>query len=276
MIIHGMAEHRKRYFGFANYLCKNDVAVYLYDQRGHGESILEGEKPGFLASDNGWNFLIEDLRRVVRAIKEEDSQSKFFIMGHSMGSFVLRTYLAYFSKEVDGAIICGTSGMAPIVPRVGGRLASKIVKKKGQLYFSPFLDKLAFGSYNKKAKPHLTKFDWLTCDETIVNQYIEDKLCGFECPAIFFKDLFYGLEFVNKKSTYKRYEKTLPLFIISGNMDPVGQYGKGVTSFYKKLKRQKMSNLEFKLYENGRHEIHNELFADEVYEDILNWITRNL
>lgn len=276
LIVHGMTEHRKRYFAFANYLYENNIAVFLYDQRGHGESILPEEMPGFLAADNGWNFLIEDLGRVVSVVKTKVKESPFFIMGHSMGSFVLRSYLAYFSNQIDGAIICGTSGMSAIVPTFGEKIAKKIIKKKGATYVSPFLEKMAFGNYNKKIKPHLTKFDWLTCDEYIVKQYIKDNLCGFPCPTIFYKDLFYGLAFVNKKSTYKRYAKTVPLFIISGDMDPVGNYGKGVKRFYKKLKRQKIKDIEFKLYENGRHEIHNELFADEVYSDILNWINGKL
>lgn len=276
LIVHGMAEHRKRYFHFAEFLTKKSFSVYLYDQRGHGESILEGEVPGFLDEKKGWPLIEEDLLQVVKWVKSENKDLPFFLLGHSMGSFLVRTFLSDYSSLVDGAILSGTSYIFPFALSFANLLARMITKKKNCQEYSPLLEKIALGSNNKKCKPLRTSFDWLSTEERVVDAYIEDPLCGFNCPASFYRDLFYGFKLVNSKKNYSKIRKDLPLFLVAGDRDPVGFYGRGVKQLYKLWIKNGKEKIEMKLYENGRHEILNEIFKNEVYEDIVKWVDKNL
>lgn len=276
IIVHGMAEHRKRYYSFAEFLNKKSISVYLYDQRGHGESILEGEVPGFFGDLKGWALVVSDLLQVVEQVKSENNNLPLVLLGHSMGSFVVRSFLIDYSDLVDAAIFSGTSGLHPFPLKIANCLARIVVKSRGIQEYSPFLEKIALGSNNRKCKPARTKFDWLSTEESVVDNYNEDPLCGFNCPTSFYRDLFEGLAFVNKKKNFSQMRKDLPLYLVSGDKDPVGGYGKGVKTLYQKWVDAGMEKVEIKLYENGRHEILNEIFKNEVYEDIVKWVDKTL
>lgn len=269
-IAHGMAEHSERYREFAQHLCSRGYAVFLSDHIGHGKSVSDNEHLGYFGEEKGEETLVEDIYGLTLLIKAKYPQVPIFLFGHSMGSFVARSYASKYGNELTGTIFCGTSGPNPGAS-IGALIASVIADKKGAFYRSEFINNLAFGSYNKKIKPSRTPFDWLTRDESIVDAYIADPLCGYLFTAAGYRDMFKLLKQVSAKTWYKQIPSDLNILLISGNADPVGDYGKGVNEVYKLLKSSAHSFVSLKLYDDCRHEILNELNRQDVYSDIADW-----
>ena len=192
-----------------------------------------------------------------------------------MGSFIARLYISQFSSFVDGAIICGTAGSNPLID-FASLLTTLVYKIKGEFYRSSFINKLMFGSYNKKYKTVRTNSDWITKDEAIVDKYVNDEYCTFIFTTSAFCDLVKLLKTVSSDSWYNAIPKNLPIFLISGDMDPVGNYGKGILEVERRLKERNLEDLTTKLYKDDRHEILNETDRQIVYQDILNWIDNRI
>ena len=270
-IAHGMAEHLERYEKFADTLCQNGIAVFINDHLGHGKSVKNDDELGFFGKKDGYKNFIADCHKLYEIAKEQFPDKPYFFFGHSMGSFVARSYTFQYADELDGAIFCGTSGPNPAAGIAIG-LASAIASLKGDHYRSKFIDSLAFGAYNKRFEGR-TPFDWLSRDQYQVDKYIDDKYCGFLFTACGYRDLFSVLKSVSGKDWFEGFSKKLPVFLISGAMDPVGNYGKGVTQVYESLKSAGKDNVKMKLYENGRHEILNEdALFDTVCADIVSFV----
>ncbi len=264
-IIHGMAEHSDRYLDVANYLCTKGFAVVMHDHAGHGKSIKTNEDLGFFCKENGFSKIVEDANKVTKLAKEKFPDKKLILWGHSMGSFVTRSYISKYAEDIDAAIICGTSGKNPAAD-IGIMLAKAVAKIKGCRYRSKFIDSMAFGTYNKKFNGN-TGFEWLSKNEDNIKEYIADDKCGYLFSASAFADLFSLLKEVSSDECFERTPKNLPLYLIAGDMDPVGNYGKGVKEVYEKYKNTS-HNVILKLYPSLRHEIHNEYEKEEVYMDI--------
>ncbi len=270
-IVHGMAEHCLRYREFANFLTNNGYGVYAHDHRGHGQSLDQEEDLGFFHEERGWQYVVEEAHHVTSYVKEQHPKEDIFILGHSMGSLITRDYIQQYGNMVKGAIISGTSDTKGILGKVGVLLAKAICSRKGPRHHSPLLTQLSFGSFNKKFSPNRTEYDWLSRDKKQVDCYVNDDRCGFTCTAKFFMDVLEGLEHISNKENIMKTPKTLPLFIISGDKDPVGDMGKGVA----KVSENYISSgyrVQVKLYNGGRHEILNETNYMEVYMDILKFI----
>lgn len=267
-IHHGMAETSDRYEAFAKYLCGKGFAVFIHDMANHGKSNQNREDTGYFGEKDGWLALVEDMKCTYDIAKKEFPKVPYFVFGHSMGSFVTRCFLAKYASLVDGAIICGTSGKNPL-GSISIALSDMIAKFKGSKYKSKLLDTAGFGSYNKRFEGR-TKFDWLTRDNKIVDEYINDEMCGFMFSAKGFGDLSKLLVNANSSIWYEKMPKELPICLISGEMDPVGNYGKGITEIYQKLKSTG-HNVTMKLYAGCRHEILNETVNDSVFEDVANY-----
>ncbi|NMP38495.1 MAG: alpha/beta hydrolase [Clostridiales bacterium] len=270
-IAHGMAEYSDRYSDFAAFLAGNGFAVFLNDHLGHGKSVSSQEELGFFGEKDGWRNFILDAHQLTDIARKELPDKPVIFFGHSMGSFVARSYVKDYGNELAGAVFCGTSGANPGAS-IGAFLARSIAKRNGTHFRSEFINSLAFGSYNKKIKPERTPFDWLTREDEIVDKYVADPLCGFLFTASGYNDMFTLLDSVSKKSWYASVPYVLPILIISGACDPVGNYGKGVTEVYKTLRSTGHGNTKLKLYENCRHEILNETNRNEVYADVADWI----
>ncbi len=264
-IIHGMAEHSDRYLDVANYLCTKGFAVVMHDHAGHGKSIKTNEDLGFFCEENGFKKIVEDANKVTKIAKQKFPDKKLILWGHSMGSFVTRSYISKYSDDIDGAVICGTSGKNPAAD-IGIMLAKTVAKIKGARYRSKFIDTMAFGTYNKKFNGN-TGFEWLSKNEENIKKYVADEKCGYLFSASAFADLFSLLKEVSTDECFKKTPKDLPLYLISGDMDPVGNYGKGVKEVYERYKKSSDS-VQLKLYSSFRHEIHNEKENEEVYNDI--------
>lgn len=270
-IAHGMAEHGERYADFAAYLCSKGFAVVADDHIGHGKSVKTDEDLGYFGESGGWNAFVEDERAVTELMKKEYPDTPVIFFGHSMGSFIAREYLRRYGDDeaIKGGIICGTSGKNP-ASAIAIQLAGTIAKAKGSRHRSEFINKMAFGAYNKKFEG-ATAFDWLTSDKEHVQKYIDDKYCGYLFTAAGYRDLFTILTVVTGKEWFKAMPKALPLLIIAGEDDPVGNYGKGIKQFYNDLKLAGVNDVVLKLYPGMRHEILNERKYKTVYEDVAVW-----
>ena len=269
-LAHGMAEHGERYEEMAAYLCEQGYAFIMNDHVGHGKSINSDADLGYFNGDKnkaGIGF-VEDVHKLTLMAKEEFNKP-VILMGHSMGSFVARHYVTKYASDIAGAIFCGTAGPNPAAG-AGIAVASLIEKVKGPKYKSEFINGLAFGTYNKRFEKR-TAFDWLSVNKENIDKYIEDKYCGFLFTLSGYKNLFEILQFISTPDAFSKTPKELPMYLIAGAEDPVGMYGKGVKTVYDKFVQSGHKNVQIKLYDGLRHEIHNEDERFTVYADIAKW-----
>ena len=269
-ITHGMAEHGERYEEMGRYLCEAGYALIINDHAGHGKSVKSKDELGYFNGDfnkAGIGF-VEDAHKVTLLAKEEFGKP-VILMGHSMGSFVARHYVTKYSDDITGAIFCGTCGPNPAAG-AGIAVANLIEKIKGAKFKSQLINNMAFGLYNKRCEGR-TAFDWLSVNKENIDRYIADDYCGFMFTVSGFKNLFELLKFVNEPKWFGAVPAALPMYLIAGTEDPVGLYGKGVEAVYNKLKESGHKNVDIKLYDGLRHEIHNEDSRFMVYADIIKW-----
>lgn len=271
-ISHGMAETAKRYERFAELLTENGYIVYANDHRGHGKTAKTIEDLGYLADEDGFNWLVKDLHKLTNIIKKENDSMPLFLFGHSMGSFAGQKYIMLHGNELDGLILSGSNGKQGIILNVGTIVAKREVKKNGRKAKSTKLDKLSFGGFNKEFKPNRTDFDWLSRDNDEVDKYIDDPFCGTVFTAGYFYDFLTGLKEIEDEDNLKMIPKDLPIYIFSGDKDPVGKFGKGVINLVNRYKEYGVKDISYKLYKDGRHEMLNEINRDEVMDDIINWL----
>ncbi len=275
-IAHGIVEHSARYNEFASFLAEHGFVVIINDHRGHGGSINSGISRGVFSTSDGWRKVVADLEKL-RAMTYEEFPLPYFILGHSMGSFLTRSHMILYPKvEFDGIILSGTGHTPLTVARSASVLSSLIAKSKGHDYPSRFLENLAFGSYNKKVENPQTSFDWLSRDSERVLDYVNDDLCGF-CPSVStFYDLMQGLILIGQQKSYANINKKTPIYMMSGTLDPVGGYSTGVEKVYSMLKNSGVESILCKLYSGARHELLNETNRSEVYNDLLKWLELNI
>lgn len=268
-ISHGMAEYSNRYAHFALELCKNGYAVFISDHVGHGSSVAEREMLGYFG-ENGEETFVEDMKTLTDIIKNEYNDLPLYLLGHGMGSLIARKYTAKYGYLLDGVIYTGTSGQNPALG-IGIQLANTLIKQNGPYYRSELLDTIAFGTYNRKTEKR-TECDWVSRDTKEVDKFIADDLCGYKYTVSGMKALFLTLKAVSTRRWYNSVPLSMPILLMSGSMDPIGDYSKGVNEVYKTLKKTGHKYVSLKLYEGARHEILNEINRKEVYDDIISWL----
>ena len=268
-ITHGMAEHIDRYEEFASFLAENGVLVYGNDIASHGKSIREGMPKGYFGDKNGWDAIVQDMRTMRSLVKADYPGIPFILLGHSMGSFLARTYAGRDGADFDAYIFSGTAGANPVLA-IGKLIAKAEIKKTGGKLPSIQLFNMSFGSYNKAFRPNRTVNDWLSRDEAKVDAYVADENCGFPFTAHAMFDVFTGLTEISSEAWAKRLPKR-PILLMSGAKDPVGNSGKGIKQVFGWLKKAGLAP-ELKLYEDGRHEMLNEINRKDVYNDVLLFI----
>ena len=268
-IVHGMTEYIDRYDRLFTFLAENGYVAFGFDNLGHGKTVKDETELGFIAHNNGWKYLVFDTIAYSKAVKEMFPSLPLILMGHSMGSFITRLAVEHCPEIYDKYIICGTAGPNPLA-RLGLWLANCVKLIKGEKYISAFVYSLAFGSYNKRFEP-LSEYEWLTKDREVIEKYSNDKLCNFKFTVSAVIDLLKLLINCNRKKWFKNLRKDLPILIVSGEDDPVGNYSKGVKTVYNKLKANKCT-VDLKIYKNCRHEIHNDSCKDEMFADILSFL----
>ena len=271
-IIHGIAEYIDRYDEFMSFLADNGIIAVGTDHLGHGKSIESEEQTGFFAYDNGWDYVVRDEEVLRLAMHENYPELPIIVFGHSMGSFMARTLLIRYPDAFNAAIISGTGNQGAALVNGGLIMGNLVTGLKGAHHYSKFLNNLAFGSYNKIYDNPKTEYDWLSRDEANVQKYIDDPLCGFIPSCSLFRDMMTGVKFITNKKNLTAMNKGMPVYFMSGDMDPVGECGKGVQKAYNNFLEAGMKDVSIKLYPGGRHEMLNEINKDEVYTDILAWL----
>lgn len=252
-ISHGLAEHALRYRRLAAALNDAEIAAYANDHRGHGGSIQEGAAPGDFGAA-GWNGVVGDMAQFARAIRKDNPGVPLVLLGHSMGSFAVQTFLLDHSAEIDGCALSGSSDL----PTIAGAAASGA--------------DMSFAALNSAFEPARTPFDWLSRDAAEVDAYIADPLCGFDAPAETSTAMLGAAARIGDAAEMARIRKDLPILIFSGDKDPVGFGGALVAMLAQRFRDANIVDVRLKLYPAARHEIFNETNRDEATADLIAWI----
>lgn len=271
-LVHGKAEHIERYNEFATKLSDDGYVVIGHNHRGHGQEALDAEKLGHFADEDGWNMLLSDIQVVREYIGKKFKTYPVYCMGHSMGSFATRSYLLKHPHDFKGIVISGT-GRYPALKSVFAKRLIDKKRRKAPGIVSEEIETLLFKDFNKTLNLAQTPFDWLSRDVAEVEKYIQDPLCGFASTPEFYLDLIEGMRQASRVSELKLKGFDSPMLFISGEQDPVGEWGKGFQKVVKKYERHFPGMISTRLYQGARHELTNELNRDEVYRDIVHWIS---
>lgn len=271
-ISHGMIEYVERYEAFAEFMTKQGFMVVGNDHLGHGKSVASPEFWGYFAPKCGSDIVVEDLNQLRTMIQEEYPGVPYFMLGHSMGSFLLRKYLSKYGAGLHGAVIMGTGTQPDIVVQSAKAVCRFQALFRGWNYRSKLVENMAFSGYNKRFLDENLENAWLTKDKDIVNTYNKEPRCTFKFTLNGYYNLFDTIHYINQPENIQRIPKNLPLFLIAGEEDPVGNYGGGVKSAYETYEKAGIEDITWKLYPTDRHEILNELDKEKIYEDIYGWI----
>lgn len=275
-ICHGMVEYIDRYHEFAAYLADRGVCVAGHDHLGHGQSVNSEDEYGYFPQPDGNKMVVGDIHRLRKMTEEKYPEVPYFILGHSMGSFLLRQYLTMYSKGLAGAIVMGTGHQPKIVLQTGQLVCKMTALFKGWKCRSQLVNNLSFGSYNKKFEPAETSKDWITSYKPIRDLYVKDPLTSFTFTVGGYYQMFEGMKVLDTKGSVDKIRKDLPVFFVAGADDPVGEFGKAVKKVYGKYKDAGIPDVQIKLYKDDRHEILNETDRENVYQDLYEWMENRI
>ncbi|MEE1115142.1 MAG: alpha/beta fold hydrolase [Eubacterium sp.] len=275
-IVHGMVEFIGRYDRFATFLAKNGFYVVGNDHLGHGASVVSDDRHGYFADPDGNECVIGDMRTLMEMTKEKYPAVPYFILGHSMGSFLTRQFIEIHGAKLSGAIIMGTGYQSEGTLKAAMSIAKIAARFHGWDYRSKLLDNMALGSYNKKFEPARTPNDWLTRDEKIVDAYCANPWNNFRFTVNGYYHLFRGLEYAEKAENIAKIPKELPILVTSGGSDPVGNCGEGPKKVAEIYRNAGIGDVTLRLYPGDRHEILNELDHDLVDGEILAWLQAHM
>ncbi len=275
-ITHGVGDYVERYDELMLYLAERGYLVVGNDHLGHGRNIRNDFDVGFFAAENGWSLVVQDMDRLRTRIREEYPELPYIFYGHSMGSFLTRTYMIRYPQKYDAVILSGTGHAFKAKIEAGYALCCAAVKKYGPRKTAQFLNDVAFGSYNKRIKFPRTDFDWISRDPDLVQKYIADPLCGFVAKTSLYRDMMGGMRFIVKQENIDKINKDAPVYFLSGDADPVGDYGVGVERAYKAFCKAGVKDVFLRLYPGGRHEMHNEQNKEQVFADLYEWLELRL
>ena len=270
-VIHGLGEHQGRYVSFARFLAENGFAVYTSDLPGHGPAAAETGSLGRFPR-GGWLQAAEGQHALLERAKELWPGKPVFLFGHSMGSFLARSCLILWPGGLQGCILCGTGHLARPLVAAGSAAAEVTAKLRGGDNVSEFLRKMAFGSYNQRIPEAASPNAWICRDEAVVAAYDADPLCGLTPSSGLIREMMRGIRLITDPAKQKRMDPELPVLFISGEEDPVGEYGAGVRRALESFRKAGMKRAELRLYPGDRHELINELDRDAVWGDILAWL----
>ncbi|NLG03290.1 MAG: alpha/beta hydrolase [Clostridia bacterium] len=271
-IIHGKTESLERYNEFATFLAQKGILVVGNDHLGHGTTAAKSEDKGYFCKNDGATVLVRDVHRLKKMTQEQYPGKQYFIIGHSMGSYILRNYLCRYGTGIDGAIICGTGSRNQFQVKAEKALITILMWLKGDHAISKMIEHMAFSSFNRRIDHRRTDADWLSKDQEVVDQYCNNEQYQYTFTLNGYKVLADLIDNSQSKRYLVNMPKELPILFASGTEDPVGNYGKGVRKAYHLFEQIGMKQISLKLYEGDRHEILNETDRAVVYEDFLNWI----
>ena len=272
-IAHGMAEHCARYARFAARLNRDGWAVYASDHRGHGDTAKDAQSLGHFADENGWARGIADLRAVASHARREHPGVPLVLFAHSMGSYFAQSLVLAYPRELDGLILSGTNAGGGALVRVGKQVAKLECLRLGKRGKSTLLAKMSFGQFNRGFEER-TAFDWLSRDQREVDAYVADPRCGFPCTNQLWVDLLGAVSELGR-ADWSRLPRELPILVFAGDLDPVGDRGKGVRKLVAAMRAAGLRVTD-RLYPEGRHEMLNETNREEVENDVAAWLARHM
>ncbi len=272
-IVHGIAEHIGRYEAFAQYLNSHGILVVAEDHMGHGGSVGAQDVQGYFTG--GWFKAVQDSYRLLCNTRIEYPQQPYFLLGHSMGSFMARTLIAKHPNcGLAGVILSGTGWIHPALVNTATAACTLAGKRRGFQKPNATLERMVFGSYNNRIEHKRTAYDWLSRDPKVVDTYIADPMCGFSPTVGLLRDMMTGLRYIQDAVHLQMMHTSTPVLFLSGSEDPVGGYGQGVKQAANAFRQAGMEDVTVKLYPLCRHELLNEINKDEVYAYILNWLEK--
>jgi alpha-beta hydrolase superfamily lysophospholipase len=255
VLVHGMGEHLRRYDHVADALTSAGFVVYGHDHRGHGASLANGNEPGYLGP-HGWSALVDDLNVVVAHAKSDHPGLPVAMVAHSMGSFATQQFLLDHGTDVDAVALTGTAALDLLEPALD------------------LSRDLELSAFNAQFQPARTDFDWLSRDESVVDAYLADPLCGFGIDAASAKDMFAGARRIADPAEVARMPHYLPLYMAVGSKDPVNGGLALLWALVDRYRDAGLSDVTVRVYDDGRHEILNETNRSEVIGDLLKWLQR--
>ncbi|MBQ9042935.1 MAG: threonylcarbamoyl-AMP synthase [Eggerthellaceae bacterium] len=271
-IVHGMAEYIDRYDDLARYLVERGFVVCAEDHVGHGGSVNSADEYGHIPLKGGKNIIVGDVHTLHRMVARTFPDVPYVMYGHSMGSFIVRAYIARYGDELTACVLSGTGNVPANLSKLGNTLARFIASIKGETYHSKLIDGMGAGGYGKQIENARTDLDWLSTDEAVVDAYIADEKCGFMFTLGGYTTLLDLTGEVVTPECAEKVPKELPVLFVAGDGDPVGDMGEGVKAAAQLLRDAGVQTVDCKIYEGMRHEIHNEIGKDQVYDDIATWI----
>lgn len=274
-ITHGMKEFIDRYDDFAQYLNQSGILVVGMDLLGHGKSI-QGVDYGFFDEEKGNAYLLEDIHQLYLMTHKRYPNCPYFMLGHSMGSFLLRQYLGTYQPKLSGAIIMGTGNQTLLLLNLASLLLKFLMAVKGKKAKIHQIDQLLNKVFNRSFRPTQTMADWISRDEKMVALYINNPLCTFDFTLAAYHDMVKSLKKMNQNCIYENIPCHLPIFLVAGKQDPVGNFGKGVEQLKDRYLKAGFQFVDMKLYPNDRHEILNELDRKQVYDDLKDWLEKRM
>ncbi|PKM84328.1 MAG: alpha/beta hydrolase [Firmicutes bacterium HGW-Firmicutes-11] len=266
-IAHGMAEHSLRYRETIEFFTARGYVVCGNDHLGHGMTAASRQELGYFGKQKGWFHMAEDMYGLTLRMKETYGELPYFLLGHSMGSLLARVYLTRYGSDLNGVVLSGTSGPNPKAG-LSKPLVSLISATKGEHHRSKLIYGLAFGNYNDRYEKGCDRLSWMSQVQPVLDDFRKDPLCNFTLTVAGFRDLMELLAFVSRKQWATEIPADLPVLLVSGEMDPVGDFGEGVKKVYKALEAAGCKDLTMKLYPDTRHEIFNEPVRRQTMEDI--------
>lgn len=275
-IVHGMAEHGGRYDRLAQALTSAGYAVYAQDLPGHGRSVRAADELGHFADSRGWDLTLSAINGV-RALAEQELQRlPHFILGHSMGSFLLQDYVTRHGQGLAGAVFSATSGDLGPLRRIGLTLMKVESTWFGGRHRSALAEMLTFKDFNRRFKPARTDFDWLSRDTAEVDLYMRDSRCGFRCSTSLWISLMEMGGQLGDLARLARIPKNLPVWIIAGSEDPACQGEKGPRALEGHYRKAGLGDVGVRIWMGGRHELLNDICRDEVTAELMAWFDSKL
>ena len=272
-LCHGMVEYIRRYDEFAEFMCGRGYYVVGNDHLGHGKSVQSKSEYGFFNEKYGNACVIGDMHTLRQRTMKKYPDVPYFMLGHSMGSLLVRQYIQMYGNGLSGAVLLGVSSdQSKAVLDCGKRLCRLMAVFRGWHYRSRLIDGMVLGSYNKKFKQARTRADWITSDQEHLDAYVSDPLCSFVFTVNAYYSMFSGMLSMEKKESIYMIPKTLPILFASGSDDPVGNFGKGVRKIYEQYKAAGLQDVTLRLYAGDRHELLNETDRQQVYQDLFDWL----
>ena len=275
LIVHGMAEHSGRYAEFAQFLADHGVAVATYDQLGHGKTVKSTKDLGFFGHEHPVQSLLKDVIVMAESLKGHHPTVPHFVMGHSMGSFIVRNVLKHHARNFSGAILMGTADANPLTKVLlpVNKLLTKVAPKKPNTLIANTMNKALNSKLNNRISS--SPFAWLSEDATAVEAYEADPLNGFAFTNNGFLTLFTLMEAGLKKDWAATIARDFPMLLVSGENDPIGDMGRGIRKIANRLDKQHFDHISVQLYPHMRHEPLHEQNKEQVYQDILDWINNS-